>query len=572
MKNRVKGLEKETLSLRKQLSRMITLCCLIAVSIQTVVMVAMIVQQYVTQEKENTLYILESDNEKIDNMFQYVEEMALLIRHNSGMKNFFRGGAYSEADATKQLKSATNLFAERNRMGNFEPFVEKIYLFNKKDKLVSNLYYPHTILEIKESNKTYTALYKEYCENKEAFYFQVDDRYLNLCMTIYDDKMEFLGTCIFALNKEAIEDSFSNLEKMKYYHWSIQQGETLLLGENTTSGKGHSCYLRDAIRTGFGIEVEAAVPVWTIYQSVGATAITIILISALMIAILSLFGHVMAVHYVKPLETIAEKIKLVGKGNFDTKLDKYEVEELQNISSTFNDMTDYIERLVKEVYETQLIAQQSQIQYLQSQMDPHFLFNVLSMIEMKAAMNKDKDVQEMLFKLANLYQGKIFRRNEHFILLEDEMQIVDFYLSLQNSRFGEKIEYDIIYADGKEKYQNLLVPRLSIEPIVENAICHGLEPKEGKGYIHVYVSWQGDNLEICIEDNGVGFDPEKAVKKGENKNHSHVGLWNTNKMIHNLCGEDYGLQVESEIGKGTTVTILLPIRNGDNYVESNDCG
>lgn len=572
MKNRVKGLKMETLSLRKQLSRMITLCCLIAVSIQTVVMVAMIVQQYVTQEKENTLYVLESDNEKIDNMFQYVEEIALLIRHNTGLRSFFRGEMYMETDAIRQLKNATNLFAESNRMGNFEPFVEKIYLFNKKEKLISNQYYPHTILEIKESNQKYTELYKEYDKKNVPFYFQVDDGYLNLCMTLYDDKMETLGVCIFALNKNAIEDSFSNLEKMKYYSWGICQGETLLLGKNTAFLKHDSYSIKDKTQTGFGIEIESAVSVWTIYQSVGATAIIVILISALMIVILSLFGHMMAVRYVKPLETVAEKIKLVGKGNFDTKLDDYEVEELQNISSTFNDMTDYIERLVKEVYETQLIAQQSQIQYLQSQMDPHFLFNVLSMIEMKAAMNKDKEVQEMLFKLANLYQGKIFRRNEHFILLEDEMEIVDFYLSLQNSRFGEKINYKIVYDNGKENYQNLLVPRLSIEPIVENAVCHGLEPKESQGHIYVYVSQKDDSLEIRVVDNGVGFVPEKLVKKEENKNHSHVGLWNTNKMIHNLCGENYGLKVESEIGKGTEVTILLPIKNGDNYVESNDCG
>ena len=267
-----------------------------------------------------------------------------------------------------------------------------------------------------------------------------------------------------------------------------------------------------------------------------------------------------------------KKIKLVGEGNFDAKLDEYRVEELQNISHTFNEMTDYIERLVKEVYETQLIAQQSQIQYLQAQIDPHFLFNVLSMIEMRAAMNQDKDVQEMLYKLANIYQGKIFRKDEHFIHLEEEMEIVDFYLSLQNSRFGEKIEYSISYEGGKEKYQKLLVPRLSIEPIVENAVCHGLEPKDEKGHIWVKFSLDENLLNIQIEDNGVGFDSGKIVVKNEDSNHSHVGLWNTNKMIHNLCGKEYGLDIMSEIGKGTVVKIQLPVRNGETYVESNDCG
>ena len=142
------------------------------------------------------------------------------------------------------------------------------------------------------------------------------------------------------------------------------------------------------------------------------------------------------------------------------------------------------------------------------------------------------------------------------------MEIVDFYLSLQNSRFGEKIEYSIFYEGGKECYQALMVPRLSIEPIVENAVCHGLEPKDEKGHISVNISKDKNVLKIQIDDNGVGFDSQKLLEKKEDKNHSHVGLWNTNKMIHNLCGEEYGLEITSEIGKGTKVCIRLPIRNG----------
>lgn len=571
IQTKIQGTMKEPLSLRKQLSRMITLCCLIAVCIQAAVMVAMIINQYVTQERENTLYILESVNVKTDNMFQYVEEMALMIQHDVGLRNFFEGEIYVESNVAEQLKSTTNLFSERNRMVAFEPFVEKIYLFNDKDRSISNLYYPMTISEVNESQKTYTALYEIYKKINQPFYFQTDGKYLNLCMKLYDVQMKTLGTCIFALNKARIEENYANLEKMGYYSWSIQQGETILLGKETISSKNHFYLLEDNLRTGFGIEIKAAVSEGVIYRSLGTTIVTILFISVVMIVLLSLFGHVMAVYYVRPLETVAEKIKLVGKGNFDTKLDEYGVEELRNISSTFNEMTDYIERLVKEVYETQLIAQQSQIQYLQSQMDPHFLFNVLSMIEMRAAMNQDKEVQEMLYKLSNIYQGKIFRKNEHFIPLEDEMEIVDFYLSLQNSRFGEKIEYSIFYEEGKEKYKKLLVPRLSIEPIVENAVCHGLEPKEGKGHIWVDISQKDGILKIHIKDNGVGFEPKKLVEKSEDRNHSHVGLWNTNKMIHNLCGKEYGLEIESIIGEGTVINVLLPVRIGENHVESNDC-
>ena len=285
---------------------------------------------------------------------------------------------------------------------------------------------------------------------------------------------------------------------------------------------------------------------------------------------MAIFAYLISLYYVKPLKIVAEKIKQVGKGDFSTKLDEYQVEELRDISETFNDMTDYINHLIREVYETQLIAKQSQIQYLQAQMNPHFLFNVLSMIGMKAAMNGDMEVRELIYKLSKLYQGKIFRRNEPVISLLEEIEIADFYLSIQNSRFGDKITYDITYEGGKEKYKKMMVPRLSIEPIVENAVCHGLEPKQGNGHIKLRIYTEDEILKIIIIDDGIGFDLKTVTENKEGEHHTHVGIWNTNKMIHNLYGQEYGLKIESKPGEGTTVIVTLPVRKEEDYVESYD--
>ena len=565
----LRGPSKKPLSMRKQLSRVITFCCVVTVCIQTIVMVIMLSSQYVRQERENTEFILESCNTKIDSMFQNLGEMALSIQHSVGLRGFFKDASYQEEIVAEELKSVANLFSERNRVESFEPFVEKIYLFNSEDKSIYNLYYPMTISEINKSKMDYGALYHVYKESGKDFYFQIDEECLNLCMKLYDSEMETLGVCIFALNRNSLEASFANLEKTEYYNWSIRQGEEVLLGKETISVQQNFRVLEHNIQIGFDLNVYAAVSEWVIYQSLEMTVVIILIIAVVLSVVLAFLGRMMARYYVEPLEIVAEKIKLVGKGNFDTKLDEYPIEELQNISNTFNEMTDYIERLVKEVYETQLIAQQSQIQYLQSQMNPHFLFNVLSMIEMRAALNQDKEVQDMLYKLSRLYQGKIFRKNEHFIFLKEEMEIVDFYLSIQNYRFGEKITYSIYYDGGEGIYEKMMVPRLSIEPLVENAVCHGLEPKGEKGHISISISQKENNLEVLIKDNGVGFEPEKLTEKKDDKNHSNVGLWNTNKMIHNLCGEKYGLEIKSRVGEGTEVLVLLPVRNGEVYVEGN---
>ena len=572
IEQKLMGPKEQPFSMSRQIARLITFCCVLVVSIQAVVMVTMMIYQYAEREKENALYILETDNKNIDAAFLYVEDLVISLQHSTGLQAFFEGQNHDESLASKELKATVNLFGERNYLGTEEVFVEKVYIFNSNGEAASHLYYPVTMLEMEKDRKYYEKIYRKFLECEDAFYFQTEEELVNMCLRLYDSKMNPLGIGIFGLNRSFIEENYKNLEKYEGYKWQIIQGKTKILGEEAKRGKDGSSVLESSFNIGFDLTVYAAIPGWVVYQSLGNMLAVLFLISATLILFLSFLGSKMAKYYVMPLKTIAEKISLVGKGNFHIKLSGYRSEELQNISNTFNEMTDYIEHLVEEVYETQLIAQQSQIQYLQTQMNPHFLANVLTMIETRAAINGDVQVQQMIHQLAKLYQGKIFRKNEYFITLQEEIEIAEFYLSLQKSRFGKKITYSVVYEGEPWEYEGLKVPRLSIEPIVENAVCHGLQSKAGKGSIHIRIGKVSKNLKICIEDNGVGFDTDCVIEKEEDKDHTHVGLLNTNKMIRNLCGEDYGIKIESEIGKGTTVKVVLPVRYGEEHVESNGCG
>ncbi len=554
------GSRTKKLSLRRQMTRVITLCCIGTVTIQAVVILAMVLNQYISQEKEDTLYILESDNAKMNNAIQYLEEMVLSIQHNSEVKSFLSSQIYRRESSVQQLKIVANLFSERNRLSSQEPLVEKVYLFRPTGECIYNLYYPTIVTQIEKNTKKYSGMNRQFSEQTKAFYYVVEEKYVNLCLKLYDEGMDTMGTCILVLNKSAMEESYSNVEKMKQHGWAISQEEEVILGGGSLEILNTSI-LENTLRTGFGLTLKAAVSPWQVYSSLGVTMAIVIAISVGGILSSSLIAYMIARRFVHPLETVAEKIKLVGKGDFDTKLGEYSAEELNNISEKFNEMTDYIKVLVNEVYETQLIAKQAQIQYLQAQMNPHFLFNVLSMIEMKAAINQDTEVQQMIFKLSKLYQGKIFRKNEYFIRLTEELEIVEFYLSLQNSRFGDKITYSIEYDQDKQAYDQFLIPRLSIEPSVENAVCHGLEPKQENGYISVRIFLQNEErLCVTIEDDGVGFDPELLEGQADDPRHSHVGINNTDRMIKNLYGEEYGMQIISSPGKGTRVKIELPIK------------
>lgn len=190
---------------------------------------------------------------------------------------------------------------------------------------------------------------------------------------------------------------------------------------------------------------------------------------------------------------------------------------------------------------------------------------------------------------SKLMQGKIFREKEIRIKVREELEIVQFYLFLQKERYQDKLTYEINIED--EQIKENLIPRLLIEPLVENAVSHGLEPKKESGIIKVCmyeenfieendeIKKQKKNskiLHIIVEDNGVGIDYEKMNEKPKEEapqpekiDHTHTGFENTRKMLQILYGENYKFNIWSEKGKGTKIEIILPAERGECHVESS---
>ena len=152
IKNLIFGRKDKPYSLSKQLSALITFCCTVAIITQSIVLVGMVARQYVKKGIEDTSYILKNDNGKMETKFQYLQEMVLTIQHNQGLRGFLTGQFYNDETVTKQLENVVNIFSERNRMENAEPFVEKIYIFNKNGRSICELYYPITVAEYNSLN------------------------------------------------------------------------------------------------------------------------------------------------------------------------------------------------------------------------------------------------------------------------------------------------------------------------------------------------------------------------------------------------------------------------------------
>lgn len=525
-------------------------------------------------------YLLENTSQQFQDKIQFIGDGAVSVRHNIVLRDFFQKNHYDEKEIETQLSYSIDLFAERNMVGQREPFVIGVYLFNNKDEYVKEHYYPMTVAAAKEMDEEYGELYRRFRESGQQYASLARDGELDVYFQVYDDDMKRMGACIVIVNPAAVADIFREMETYRNGSWMIaKDGVILSAGGNRKiceemkrmdigyAGEASMDGVRmlySSEKCGFGIHAAVAVGFSNIYTILKPTLLVFLGIFLLALILVAVAAFGIGYRFTRPLKEMAEGIRSFGQEDFDGRMEDFTIEEFHDISVVFNEMADRIKYLVTQVYEKQILATKSQVKFLQAQINPHFQYNIMAMLSLKAKIAGNEELYQCLTAFSKLIQGKIFRGKEIKIPLSDEIELVNFYLFLQNSRFQDKISYEIRY--GSEAVKEDRIPRLLIEPLVENAVSHGLEPKEGDGHILIDMYEQGDRLHIVVEDDGVGFDPsetqeleQKAGRRPEEMAHTHTALENTERLLRILYGENYRLELKGEKGKGTRVEIELPI-------------
>ena len=516
-------------------------------------------------------FYLNSIKGQIDGYMGFLEDSVLSLRRSEEIEGFLKKGTTDKDKLSRVLDKRVNLFSSSNLVGDIYPFVKDLYIVSMNKKMMGTHFYYTSDLNEKDKQYRIKNILEEYIsENRRFSYYNSGDD-LELYFTIYDDDLEKEGYGVAILSKTAINHIVNILEE-KYTNFAFMfkdETEKILMardiplisnldikGNNGIVECENSTYIYNLAKNSFGLTSCMVVP----YRRLFAMAVEdfgtiIIIFISLIIGIILVILYI-SNKLVSPLYTIVLKMKQVGKGDFKTKLDTYEIVELNEISISFNEMTDKISHLIKEVYEAGFLIKEARIKYLQAQINPHFMFNVLSMIAIRLKLNKDEELYRMVKAFAGLMRGKLFRKDEIEIRLNEEIEIAEFYLYLSKERFKNKVSYEIDWED--EKLKTLFIPKLCIEPVVENAMIHGIEPKDDKGYINVKIEQENNEiLLITVTDDGVGFDKDKVIS-GEKEGSPKVGLMNINRLISNLYGSGYGITVDSKIGEGTKVVIKLP--------------
>jgi hypothetical protein len=516
-------------------------------------------------------FYLNSIKGQIDGYMGFLEDSVLSLRRSEEIERFLKEGTTDKDNLSRVLDKSVNLFSSSNLVGDIYPFVKDLYIVSNNKKMVGTHFYYTSYLNEKDKQYRIKNILEEYISENRRFSYYTSGDDLELYFTIYDEELEKEGYGIAVLSKTAINYIVNILEE-KYTSFAymfkdetdkILMGRSIPLissldikGNNGDVEYENNTYIYNMSKNSFGLSSCMVVPYSRLFvMAVEDFGTIIIIFISLIIGIILVILYI-SNKLVSPLSTIVLKMKQVGKGDFRTKLDTYEILELDEISVSFNEMTDKISHLIKEVYEAGLLIKEARIKYLQAQINPHFMFNVLSMIAIRLKLNKDEELYKMVQAFAGLMRGKLFRKDEIEIRINEEIEIAEFYLYLSKERFKNKVSYEINWED--EKLKTLFIPKLCIEPVVENAMIHGIEPKDDRGYINVKIEQQNNEvLLITIADNGVGFDKDKVIS-GEKEGSPKVGLMNINRLINNLYGSEYGIEVESKIGKGTKVIIKLP--------------
>ena len=527
-------------------------------------------------------FYLNSIKGQIDGYMGFLEDSVLSLRRSEEIERFLKEGTTDKDNLSRVLDKSVNLFSSSNLVGDIYPFVKDLYIVSNNKKMVGTHFYYTSYLNEKDKQYRIKNILEEYISENRRFSYYTSGDDLELYFTIYDEELEKEGYGIAVLSKTAINYIVNILEE-KYTSFAymfkdetdkILMGRSIPLissldikGNNGDVEYENNTYIYNMSKNSFGLSSCMVVPYRRLFVMAVEDFGTIIFIFISLIIGIILVILYISDKLVSPLSTIVLKMKQVGKGDFRTKLDTYEILELDEISVSFNEMTDKISHLIKEVYEAGLLIKEARIKYLQAQINPHFMFNVLSMIAIRLKLNKDEELYKMVQAFAGLMRGKLFRKDEIEIRINEEIEIAEFYLYLSKERFKNKVSYEINWED--EKLKTLFIPKLCIEPVVENAMIHGIEPKDDRGYINVKIEQQNNEvLLITVSDNGVGFDKDKVIS-GEKEGSPKVGLMNINRLINNLYGSEYGIEVESKIGKGTKVIIKLPYLEESCHIFKN---
>ncbi|WMT38957.1 sensor histidine kinase [Paenibacillus sp. D2_2] len=316
-----------------------------------------------------------------------------------------------------------------------------------------------------------------------------------------------------------------------------------------------------------GLSVVGIVSKSTIEASAGSLRNTLILITLLFFVASFVLTSTVMRKYSKKIRRIIVSMSRIGEGDLSTRIQMPGEDELQQISQRFNDMCERLEQYIDKMYTSEIKQKHAELVALQSQINPHFLYNTLESIRMKAYSEGARDVGKMVYSLSVMFKGMV--KKDTVITIKEEIEMCAIYLDLLQIRYEGRIEVAI---EVEPAISGCSIIKLLVQPIVENYIVHGFRSLEDDNQVRISAIREGERVVITVKDNGNGIPAERMQEIDKmlsgsshlssnlmEKSSPSIGLINVHDRIRMNYGEDYGLTVLSEPGEGTEVRMEIPM-------------
>ncbi|MNJ51549.1 Sensor histidine kinase YpdA [compost metagenome] len=304
---------------------------------------------------------------------------------------------------------------------------------------------------------------------------------------------------------------------------------------------------------------------------------------AALIIVSTVLASIVSRTIASPLKLLIREMKKVELGNFSGSVNVNSFEEINSLVSSFNRMVHRMDELIERIKLSSVSEKNAQLQALQSQVNPHFLYNTLDMIYWMLDEKGNEKLSRVILSLSQMFRYSSDWEEASQTTLRQELEQIRHYLTIIESRLNDRVQTEI---EVDERWLDVILPKMTIQPIIENAVKYGLEPLGSPCKLQVYTVQHNHELHIRIADHGMGMDedtldqistklrtkPSFALEPISRPRRG-IGLHNVHARISMMFGENYGVRVESQQGEGTTVTVVVPIPlQGGRRDENSHCG
>lgn len=517
------------------------------------------ISNLVTQkEVQNYRRVLSMTTSSLDSDMKVYNNLSNYLSFNNTITNVVAGKYNNQYDLYKEL--TTNLDPILTGAANFHTDIKSVTIYSRKDIVAhGNTLKPITAIQKK-------SWYKEALKHDMPYWIvnAKKKEVLNVRTMPLLERQGQVGVLVISLdydqffkdwqkladrtdcaiyitahNKVIYSRKASNMSTLKFKDMTGQDAQHL--STDTTDESSWKIYYYHANLS--------------FYQKAMQKDVAFLLMLVVLIAVASMVALRAASRFISDrIEALTENAKNIQEGHLEVTVTSDDHDEIGTLIRTFGQMVERIKFLIEEVYDARLKEKNYEMRALQQQINPHFLYNTLSMINFLAIESGQNDISKITLSLSDFYRTAL-NKGSNILSLADELKNMNAYLAIQQMMHDYEFELDVVIDEGLEEYET---PNLILQPIVENAITHGLDLLEDRqGILKVFATSFRDEVYIMVEDNGVGMD-EATMHKMLTENSKGYGMRNVNQRIKLLYGEKYGLHIESVVGQGTVVTVILP--------------